>query len=83
MKLKIVTPNMLGPDEFGAGHAPGTKVYLDDKELKMVCAVNVDMRVGQVNSATIEFIPTEIDIEGDFVVETTGRGEEEEQNAEK
>lgn len=60
MKLKITVPN--------SNSLTGAKVYLDDKEVQGITRVNVNLAVGEVNSASIEFIPTSIEIEGDFEV---------------
>ena len=61
MKLKIVATGMTGPGRQ-------TKIYLDDKELTGVHAVSVDLDVDSVNTAVIEFYPSEIEIEGEYEV---------------
>jgi hypothetical protein len=62
VKLKIQAPNQTNC---------GTKIYLDKKELTGVYAVSVDLDVDSINTAVIEFYPSEIEIEGDFDVKTT------------
>jgi len=60
MKLRIVAPNTTSRN---------AKIFLDDRELKGCVLLDVSLKVNELNHAVIEFIPTELEIEGDFDVE--------------
>jgi len=61
MKLKIIAPDVMGRH---------TKIFLDDKELTHVTDVDISLQAGSLNTATITFIPTEIEVEGEFGIRT-------------
>ena len=44
------------------------KVFLDDKELKGVIAIDINMVAGELYTATITVVPKDIHIEGNFQV---------------
>ena len=60
MKLKIIAPNIVGHE---------VKLYLDDKKLENVTDITVNISACKINQAIITFIPTELEIEGDFKVD--------------
>jgi hypothetical protein len=62
MNLKIQAPSRT---------VRNTKIYLDEKEITGVFGVSVDLSADSINTAVIEFYPSEIEIEGDFDVKTT------------
>ncbi len=42
------------------------RIYLDGKELNRVTEIKITMGAGYPHYATITFMPTEIDLEGNF-----------------
>jgi len=61
VKLRVVAPDATGRD---------AKIFLDDKELKGCVLLDVSLKANEPNYAVIEFVPTELEIEGDFEIET-------------
>lgn len=60
MKLRVIAPDR------GPGHV---KIYLDDKEItSIVQRLDVSLAVDEVNHATLQIIPTQIEIEGDMEI---------------
>ena len=58
MKLKIIAPR-------NSGH--GTKVFLDGKDISSITQnIIVRFEAGEVNQATIQIIPSQIEIEGEI-----------------
>lgn len=55
-RLRLIVPQANG---FG------TRIFLDDKELKGVTAIDLKIRLDQPNEATISFIPDSVNFEGE------------------
>lgn len=57
--LKVTVPN---------GHGGKGAVELDGEQLKKVVGIALSMRVGELNTATLELLAPEIEVEGKFQV---------------
>jgi len=61
MKLRVIASGLT---------SRGAKVFLDDKELRGCTSLDVSLKVDDCNRAVLRFIPTEVEVEGEFKVET-------------
>jgi len=59
MKLKVIAPGTTGK---------GVKIFLDGKELHSCTGLQVNLEEGEVNEAVLCFVPSEIEIEGEFKI---------------
>jgi len=59
MKLKVIAPGSAGTL---------AKIFLDEKELNGCKGLQVNLEEGEVNEAVLHFIPSKIEIEGEFKI---------------